>query len=176
MPNRIDKVVTRSGDQGTTSLADGKRYPMYDPSIELVGVLDEANAALALVTLQIDEVHRTVCMGIQSRLFDIGAAVATGIVQEGWQSEVENITNQIEQLNADLEPLKEFVLPGGNEAATRGHLARTVIRRAERAFWQAASNELRKSEMGVYLNRVSDYLFVLSRHLCKDEVLWKPMT
>ena len=176
MSDRISKVTTKSGDEGTTSLADGNRYDKGDDRVELVGTLDEANASLALVVEVIDSRFAAQLQEIQSRLFDVGAAIATGIPQpEIWPSEVSKLTSLIESLNADLAPLREVILPGGGEVAARTHMARTTVRRAERIFWRACNDDLRTSDIGKYLNRLSDYLFVLSRVVAEKEVLWQPL-
>ena len=176
MPDRIDTVTTGSGDKGSTSLADGNRYYKHDPLIELVGVLDEANAALGLVSVLIDTQYKPDLVRLQSRLFDVGASIATGFLQEGWPEELDLLDSTTRILNRQLEPLKEFLLPGSNEISARIHIARTTLRRAERIFWQAASTKLRDSSIGAYLNRASDYLFVLSRTVSDREVLWQPMS
>ena len=176
MPDRITRVVSRHGDQGKTSLADGKRHDKFSPSVELVGVLDEANSALGMACVLIEPPHREFVVDLQSRLFDIGAAAATGKVQPGWEDQLRELEQQTQELNESLEPLKEFVLPGSNEVSTRLHLARTTLRRAERLFWYAANEDLQKSHIGAFLNRASDYLFVLGRVLSDEEVLWQPMT
>ena len=176
MPDRINRVVSRHGDQGKTSLADGKRYDKFSPSVELVGVLDEANAALGVACVLIEPPYREFVVNLQSRLFDIGAAVATGKVQPGWEDQLHELDQQTQELNESLEPLKEFVLPGSNEVSARLHQARTTLRRAERLYWNAANADLQESDIGAFLNRASDYLFVLGRVLSDEEVLWQPMT
>lgn len=176
MSDRINRVVSGGGDQGKTSLADGKRHDKFSPHIELVGVLDEANAALGLACVLIEAPHRNFVVNLQSRLFDIGAAVATGKVQIGWDEQLHELEDQTRTLNATLQPLKEFVLPGSNEVSARLHLARTILRRAERVYWSAVTEDLRSSDIGVFLNRASDYLFVLCRVLSDNEVLWQPMS
>lgn len=176
MPDRINRVVSRHGDQGKTSLADGKRYDKFSPRVELVGVLDEANAALGMACVLIDPPYHEFVVNLQSRLFDIGAAVATGKAQPGWEDQLRELEQRTQEMNASLQPLKEFVLPGSNEVSTRLHLARTTLRRAERLFWRAANEDLQKSDIGAFLNRASDCLFVLGRVLSDEEVLWQPMT
>ena len=175
MANRITRVTTSRGDEGSTSLADGKKHPKQSGPIELVGVLDEANCAVGVLVQYVAEERQSSLSEIQSRLFDIGAAVATGIPQPVWQEQVSVVTCATEQLNAQLEPLREFILPGGGQAAAFAHVARSAVRRAERTFWRHASEELKRSGQGAYLNRVSDYLFVLARSLAVSEVLWQPL-
>lgn len=177
MSNRISRVTTTTGDHGTTALADGNRYDKGHDRIELVGTLDEANASVAMVIEAIDPRYANTLREIQSRLFDIGAVIATGVIQPNvWPTEIENLAHSVKELNAGLEPLREFILPGGNEIAARTHVARAVIRRAERAFWRACSNDANMKELGIYLNRLSDYLFVLARVVAEDEILWQPIS
>lgn len=173
--DRIDRVTTSTGDSGQTLLADGQRYAKYDPKIELVGVLDEANSAIGLLTVLAVNAERDVLLELQSRLFDIGGSVATGKTVVNWKREISSLSAHMEGLNRSLEPLREFVLPGGTEAAARAHYARSVVRRAERCFWRCDLNLLQKHEVGVYLNRLSDYLFVLARTFNDKEVLWNPL-
>ena len=172
---RIDKVTTTHGDSGMTSLADGKRYHKSSERVALVGALDELNCAISSAALAVDgDLHDQLRL-IQSRLFDLGAAVATGEPQPFWQREAERLTSLTEQLNQQLAPLTEFVLPGGNEANARLHLARSTARRCEREFWRLNDPTLIEATLGIFLNRLSDYLFVAARVLCADEVLWQPL-
>ena len=178
MPDRIDRVTTRTGDGGKTSLADGKRYPKEHDRLELAGNLDEANCALGVLiaNLESDCPFRDVLITVQSRLFDVGAGVATGTSQVDWHGEIEDVEEQIALLNAELEPLREFVLPGGNAICALAHMARATMRRAERSFWRAKINSLIDAGVGAYLNRLSDYLFVISRTTAAGvERLWQPV-
>ena len=175
MPDRITKVTTKSGDGGTTRLATGEIHHKGDDQIELVGVLDEANCALGVLVQIIESKYHDQLRQLQSRIFDIGAAVATGVPQPVWDAETETITNTTKELNETIEPLKEFVIPGGGQASAHAHVARAKIRHAERVFWRVASNELRSSGMGAYLNRASDYLFVLARVVSDEEDTWRPI-
>lgn len=175
MPNRITKVTTKSGDGGTTRLATGEVHQKGDDQIELVGVLDEANCALGVLVQFIEPKYHDQLKQIQSRIFDIGAAVATGIPQPVWYAETEIVTTATNELNATIEPLQEFVIPGGGQVAAHAHVARAKVRHAERVFWRAASDELRSSGQGAYLNRVSDYLFVLGRIIADHEETWQPL-
>ena len=206
--NRIDRVTTGTGDAGTTSLADGRRYPKSDPRIELVGALDEANSMLGLLAEEVDAELADRLRDIQSRLFDAGAVAATGAQTAGgaldWEDLAASLAAQTQDLNSALEPLREFILPGGGRAASVAHVARTVVRRAERAWWRASEGALsggargarpshgtalsggargacpsheddealRGIAVGVYLNRLSDYLFVLARTVAQEERLW----
>lgn len=175
--NRIDRVTTRTGDQGETSLADGRRYRKHDARIDLVGALDEANSALGVLAATVDAAIATELRGLQSRLFDLGAGVATGNAAVDWPAQTLALQNATAALNAKLPPLKEFVLPGGGLPAAHAHLARTVVRRAERDWWRAAAAEsaLQAIAGGPWLNRLSDYLFVLARTLAESETLWQPL-
>ena len=192
--NRIDRVTTGAGDAGTTSLADGRRYRKSDPRIELVGALDEANSMLGLLAEEVDAELAERLRDIQSRLFDAGAVAATGAEAGGgaldWDGLAASLAAQTQELNSALEPLREFILPGGGRAASVAHVARTVVRRAERAWWRASEgalsggargacpsheddDALRGIAVGVYLNRLSDYLFVLARTVAREERLWR---
>ena len=175
--NRIDRVTTRGGDAGETSLADGQRYPKHHPRIELVGALDEATSFLGLLAEETDPPTAEQLRGLQSRLFDLGALAATGRSAADWSALAKHVERDTAALNTRLEPLREFVLPGGGRAAATAHIARTVVRRAERAWWRAAADagELADTDGGIFLNRLADYLFVLARSLADSEVLWAPL-
>ena len=174
--NRIDRVTTRTGDQGETSLADGQRYRKHDARIDLAGALDEANSALGVLAATVDAAAATALRELQSRLFDLGAGVATGRTAVDWPAQTAALERAAAALNAKLPPLREFVLPGGGVAAAQAHMARTVVRRAERDWWRTAAAEpaLRSIAGGPWLNRLSDYLFVLARTLAESETLWQP--
>ena len=182
MTNRIDRVITKTGDSGYTSLADGKRYPKDHPLIELIGTLDEANSFIGLLSARVKEDHRETLESIQSRLFDIGAAAATGVIRGQWSILAGEIEDKAELLNARLTPLQEFVLPGGSETVAFAHITRSVVRRAERAYWSVTKTleHFQDSEVGIYLNRLSDYFFILARVCAYEngvaEVIWKPLT
>jgi len=178
---RIDRVTTRGGDGGMTSLGDGARVAKSAPLIAAIGDVDEANAALGIVAAALEPAHpqRQVIANLQSALFDLGADLcqpnsdrpACLIDQAVLQLEA-----AAEQLRAVQPPLTSFVLPGGTPAAAHAHLARTIARRAERTVvaagrWPDGGPQLR------LLNRLSDYLFVLARHLNRDgqdDILWVP--
>jgi len=174
--NRIDRVTTRGGDGGETSLADGRRYPKHHPRIELAGTLDEANSFLGALAELTDGSTTSHLRTLQSRLFDLGAVAATGRSNVDWQSLAGELDDATARLNADLPPLREFILPGGGPPAAAAHVARAAVRRAERAWWAATEDatELADTGAGVYLNRLSDHLFVLARTLADSEVLWEP--
>jgi len=179
--NRISRVVTRTGDRGETSLAGPERLPKHHPRLELIGALDEANSFIGLLAARISKRHRPALTQIQSRLFDIGGAVAIGETAVDWEPLLAEIEAETKELNKELPPLKEFVLPGGDEAVARAHLARSAVRRAERAFWAEAGNlaALVEAGAGAYLNRLSDYFFVLARTAAREngvaEVVWEPL-
>ena len=173
--NRIDKVTTAQGDHGTTSLADGKRYLKSSTRLDLVGSLDELNCSLGLARAYLNDEQQGQLTQVQSRLFDLGAAVATGQPQPFWAQQTEQLTAWVEEINSALEPLKEFVLPGGNEANARLHMARADCRRAERIFWQLNDPVLNESGIPSFLNRLSDYLFVLARSVSDQEIVWEPL-
>ena len=174
--NRIDRVTTRGGDAGETSLADGKRYAKHHPRIELVGTLDEATSFLGLLAEETDPATTERLRTLQSRLFDLGALAATGHTDADWAALAKEVERDSSILNERLQPLREFVLPGGGRASATAHVARTVARRAERAWWRAAegAEELASTDAGTFLNRLSDYLFVLARTLAESEALWQP--
>lgn len=181
MRNRISRVVTRTGDRGETSLAGPERYPKHHPRLALIGALDEANSFVGLLATCISEHHKPALTRIQSRLFDIGGAVATGGSNVDWQPLVAEIEAETRELNKELPPLREFVLPGGDETVARAHVARSAVRRAERAFWAEAEDLalLVEAGAGAYLNRLSDYFFVLARTAAREngvaEVVWEPL-
>ena len=173
--NRIDRVTTRHGDGGETTLADGRRYRKSDAAVELLGALDEANSWLGLLAVEADGRGDADLQAIQSCLFDAGGIAAGGKLDADWPALITAIEAQTATLNGALSPLREFLLPGGGRAAAIAHVARTVVRRAERAWWRAAgeNERLRRSEASVYLNRLSDFLFVYARTLAESERLWR---
>ncbi|MCY3883688.1 MAG: cob(I)yrinic acid a,c-diamide adenosyltransferase [Gammaproteobacteria bacterium] len=175
MAYRISRVTTSKGDQGTTKLADGKTLDKFDGRVELSGTLDEANCSIGVLVQHVDDEYRQTLVTIQSRIFDLGAAVATGDPQPIWQRETDAITEATKELNEELPPLREFVLPGGGKASAFAHVARSNVRRAERVFWKHAPDALKDAGLGAFLNRVSDYLFVLSRIVAEQEQLWEPL-
>jgi len=175
--NRIDRVTTRTGDAGMTSLADGQRYAKHDAKIDLVGALDSANSAIGMLAVEARTVHAGLLEDIQSRLFDAGAVVATGDSSADWRGLAAALNHQTEAMNANLPPLREFILPGGGRGAAAAHVARSAVRDAERAWWRAADDDpnLSATDVGMYLNRLSDCLFVIARTLATSERLWRPI-
>lgn len=173
--NRIDQVTTGRGDDGNTALADGRRYPKHHPRVDLVGALDEANSALGVLAAHVGA--NEWLEEAQSRLFDAGAAAATGGSAADWSGLAAELRARTQDLNATMPPLREFILPGGGLAAASAHMARAATRRAERAWWRAAEEHvaLRATEIGVYLNRLGDLLFVYARALATSERQWRPL-
>ena len=174
---RLNKIYTRTGDDGTSGLVDGSRRAKHDPRFEAIGAVDEANAGLGWAVLELSEPHAGEVARIQNDLFDLGADLATPGELEGAlrivAAQVEWLEQRIDALNAGLEPLRSFILPGGSEAATRLHLARTWVRRAERAI--SAVAEPLNPAARAYINRLSDYLFVLARFVNGGRnPLWQP--
>lgn len=187
---KLNKIYTRTGDDGTTGLVDGSRIAKSAPLMAAIGDVDEANSAVGLVAVALDPASEEAAMlsRIQNELFDLGADLATPPdIQFGFgphdmalrivPSQIVRLEDEIDRMNDALEPLKSFILPGGTEAATRLHLARTVTRRAERAAVAAnAERELNPLALN-YLNRLSDHLFVMTRHLnaaAGGDILWRP--
>ena len=181
---QLTRIYTRGGDTGETSLGDGARVAKHDPRVAAYGTVDEANACVGLARLhsggEVDEMLGR----IQNDLFDVGADLATPESENPKHpplrvvvAQVERLEAEIDHINAGLNPLKSFVLPGGTSGSTYLHLARTVARRAERETTALAECEPVNPEVVRYLNRLSDLLFVLARHVNDDgcgDVLWTP--
>ncbi len=183
---KLNKIYTRTGDDGTTGLVDGSRVAKHDARMDAIGAVDEANSAigLAICAMAAGEWHDAL-VRVQNDLFDLGADLATPgedftpgemtlrVVPEqaSW------IEGRIDAANKDIAPLTSFVLPGGSEAAARLHVARATVRRAERAITALAANEPVNPAALTYVNRLSDLLFVLARGANAggvDDVLWVP--
>ena len=187
---QLTKIYTRGGDQGETSLGDGSRVAKHDARVEAYGTVDEANAVIGLVRVEIvsagvDEQALDAVLGrIQNDLFDLGADLCTpenGRRAEGAlrivTSQVEWLEAEIDKINDRLMPLNSFILPGGSPVAANLHLARTVVRRAERCVTKLARSEAVNTEAVKYLNRLSDLLFVMSRATNNNganDILWIP--
>ena len=178
---RLNRIYTRTGDDGTTGLVDGSRRAKHDPRFEAVGAVDEANSVLGWAVLAIDDA--AALTRIQNDLFDLGADLATPgddfapseMVLRIVPAQVEWLEQRIDAANEALEPLRSFILPGGSEAAARLHLARTAARRAERAMTALAAAEPVNPAALAYINRLSDYLFVLARVANGGaDPLWQP--
>ena len=178
MGNRLSKIYTRTGDAGTTGLGDGSRVGKDAPRVSALGDVDELNSVLGLLLCEPlpDEV-RLLMTGIQHDLFDLGGELSVPGGNFLKESQPGRLEAAIDRFNADLEPLKEFILPGGTRAAALTHHARTVCRRAERAVVSLAHNEAVSDASRQYLNRLSDLLFVLARWINKaagsGDVLWQ---
>ena len=181
-PVRLTRIYTRGGDKGETSLGDGSRVSKLDPRIRAYGGVDELNACLGLVLAALD-LHgtmRPLLERVQNELFDLGADLCVPVDVEGRlrveQSQIEGLEHACDEWNDGLPELKSFVLPGGTEAAARLHVARTVCRRVEREALAAAQDVDLSPLALVYLNRLSDLLFILARaaNTGCDEPLWKP--
>ena len=177
---RIDRVVTRGGDKRETSLGDGSRVPKHGARACAIGEVDEANAAVGWLGVAAPD-HASLLRSIQNALFDLGADLCVPGTEGNrlrlTDAPVVWLERAIATMNAKLPPLRSFVLPGGTEAAARAHLARTVVRRAERAVVRIASEEAINPALVRYLNRLSDLLFVLARVLNSDgaaDILWRP--
>jgi len=182
-PVRLTKIYTRGGDKGETSLGDGSRVSKLDGRIEAFGAVDELNAALGVVLAgELPAELREALARVQNELFDLGADLSVPAGVDGRlrveQSMVDRLERDCDRFNAELPELRSFVLPGGTEAAARLHVARTLCRRAERDVLRAAAEHEVGPLVAVYLNRLSDLLFVLARAANalagQEEPLWKP--
>jgi cob(I)alamin adenosyltransferase len=188
---RLNKIYTRTGDDGTTGLGSGERRRKDDLRVEAYGTIDEANAAIGLARLSTagDKPLDAMLSAIQNDLFDLGADLCTPPSEKPpayeplriAEAQVDRLEREIDQLNAELAPLRSFVLPGGTSAAAALHLARTISRRAERLMVALAAQEPVGAPALKYVNRLSDFLFVASRYVNHKaqgdgggDVLWVP--
>ena len=181
---RLTRIYTRGGDSGETSLGDGARVPKHALRVAAYGTVDEANAAIGIARLHVDVAAGEMLDRIQHDLFDLGADLCTpthGRRAAGAlrivEAQTERLETEIDAMNATLAPLDSFILPGGSPAAAHLHLARTVVRRAERLVSELARAEEVNLEALKYLNRLSDHLFVLGRQVNDrgaGDVLWRP--
>lgn len=187
---RLNKIYTRTGDDGTTGLVDGSRTPKHAPRMEAIGAVDEANSAIGLAVVALTQrgagdPHAATLIRIQNDLFDLGADIATPgtdftpgeMTLRIVPSQAEWLEGAIDAINEHLQPLKSFILPGGSEAAARVHIARASARRAERSMVALAASEPVNPAALAYINRLSDYLFVLARALNDNgasDILWVP--
>lgn len=187
---KLDRIYTRGGDAGETSLGDGARVPKHGARIGAIGEVDEANSAVGLARAEIEATAEdeedelaVILAEVQNDLFDLGADLARPGTDTGERrlritsGQVARLEAEIDALNAELAPLSSFVLPGGSEAAARLHLARAVTRRAERMVSALAAVEPVNPQVLAYLNRLSDLLFVMARvanHEGAGDVLWQP--
>ena len=178
MGNRLTKIYTRTGDDGSTGLADGSRTDKDSPRISAIGDVDELNSLLGLLAaLDIDPEIKTVLLELQNILFDLGGELAIPDSEIVDESHVEYLEQTIDKYNASLPPLKEFILPGGSMPAATCHIARAVCRRAERQL-VSLSREIAVNKISLnFLNRLSDLLFVFARTLARSEggseILWE---
>ena len=186
---KLNKIYTRTGDAGTTGLVDGSRLPKHDVRMEAIGSVDEANSALGLAAAILgDNEHAQQLFRIQNDLFDLGADLATPATEDDdfapsemvlrmVAAQTEWLEQAIDAANANLEPLTSFVLPGGSEASARLHVARAATRRAERAMTAMAAQLRTNPQALAYINRLSDYLFVLARTANdggRSDIKWVP--
>ncbi len=179
MGNRLSRIYTRTGDDGTTGLGDGVRVRKDDARVEAYGTVDEASSAIGLV-LAVPALPAEVarCLTeVQHDLFDLGGELCMPGAQVITAQRVTELEQELDRFNEPLPALKDFILPGGGPAAAACHLARTVVRRAERRVWTLAAQEQVNVEVPRYLNRLSDLLFVIARVLARhengSEVLWR---
>jgi cob(I)alamin adenosyltransferase len=176
--NRLSKIYTRTGDDGTTGLGDGKRVRKDDLRVEAYGTVDELNSAIGILAASALPAEFAVLIAdIQQRLFDLGGELSIPDTTTLSAAAVEELEHTMDSLNKDLPPLKDFVMPGGTTTAAACHMARAICRRSERRLITLAATEYVNNESVCYLNRLSDLLFVLARTLNKlgdeAEVLWQ---
>jgi len=183
---RLNRIYTRTGDDGTTGLVDGSRCPKHDARMEAIGAVDEANSALGVAVVALGgEAERAALIRIQNDLFDLGADLATPgddfapseMVLRMVPAQAAWLESAIDSLNEKLSPLKSFILPGGSESAARVHVGRAAVRRAERRMTALAAQAPVNPAALAYINRLSDYLFVLARALNDQgtaDILWVP--
>jgi cob(I)alamin adenosyltransferase len=190
---KLNRIYTRTGDDGTTGLVDGSRVSKSCPRVAAYGTTDEANSALGVARLHAVGQQLATIVRIQNDLFDVGADLATpgedwrpGAPQPEWpplrivQSQIDRLEAEIDSMNADLAALNSFILPGGTPLSAHLHVARTIVRRAEREAVAAAADAPVNPAAIHYLNRLSDHLFVMARHANRPEAggegdpLWVP--
>jgi len=182
---RLNKIYTRTGDDGTTGLVDGTRVAKHDARMEAIGAVDEANSALGVTAVLLDGEAAADVQRLQNDLFDLGADLATPgddfapseMVLRIVPAQAEWLERRIDALNENLAPLRSFILPGGSEAAARMHIARASVRRAERRMTALAIEAPVNPAALAFVNRLSDYLFVLARALnasAGGDLLWQP--
>lgn len=178
MGNRLTRIYTRTGDGGTTGLADGSRVPKDAPRIEAIGAVDELNSAIGVLLAEtLPGAVRNCLDDVQNDLFDLGGELSVPGHAIMSKSHVGRLERELDRLNAGLPPLKDFILPAGSRAAALAHVARTVCRRAERRLVTLSRKQKAAPAMQIYLNRLSDLLFVLARSLNRaagrPDVLWQ---
>jgi len=178
MGHRLSRIVTRTGDSGTTGLGDGSRVPKDSARIDAIGAVDELNSTIGVVLAErLPANVQALLTDIQHDLFDLGGELSIPGHAAIGQDHIERLEAAVEHFNADLPMLKEFILPGGTREAALAHVARTVCRRAERALVALAAGDTVTTSSRIYLNRLSDVLFVLARVLNRaggaPDVLWQ---
>ena len=178
MGNRLSKIYTRTGDDGTTGLGDGTRVAKDSARVNAYGTVDEANSTIGLLlAAELPDGVRELLTRIQHQLFDLGGELCIPGHAAVFDADVDALEARLDHYNDDLPPLKDFILPGGGEAAARCHVARTVVRRAERDTVTLSRHDAVRPQAIRYLNRLSDLLFVLARVLARadgqGEVLWE---
>lgn len=178
MGHRLSRIVTRTGDAGTTGLGDGNRVAKDAPRIEAIGAVDELNSTLGVLLAEsLPDAARACLVDVQHDLFDLGGELSIPGYTAVTDAHVARLEAAVEAFNTDLAPLKEFILPGGTRAAALAHVGRTVCRRAERAVVTLAGSESVGEPARKYVNRLSDLLFVLARALNRSagqpDVLWR---
>jgi len=183
---RLNKIYTRTGDGGEMGLADGSRIAKEHPLAQAIGDVDEADSAIGVALIHVEDGEaRAMLTAIQNELFDLGADIATPAEDFSpsetalriVQPQIDRLEREIDRMNESLEPLRSFILPGGGAAAAHLHLARAIVRRAERSTVEASRHVPLNPLARIYLNRLSDHLFVLARSLAKQEggdVQWQP--
>ncbi len=179
MGHRLSRIYTRTGDDGTTGLSRNRRLPKDHLRIEGIGAVDELNAVIGMIlTETMSDQIRSALIEVQHRLFDLGGELSIEDRQLITEDHVDALEKTLDSFNNELEPLKEFILPGGATAAACCHLARTVCRRAERRLCSLAREETVSPVLIKFINRLSDLLFVLARCLNhqagEEDVLWLP--
>ncbi|MCK4950714.1 MAG: cob(I)yrinic acid a,c-diamide adenosyltransferase [Gammaproteobacteria bacterium] len=178
MGNRLSKIYTRTGDKGTTGLGDGSRIEKDNGRMEAIGCVDELNSIIGIVlACEIPESIQNCLAKIQHELFDLGGELSIPGHVAISDEHIKSLEENLDKLNSDLPPLKEFILPGGTLAAAHCHHARTVCRRAERDLLRLSRTDEANHLSLIYLNRLSDFLFVAARVLARSnggkEVLWR---
>ena len=176
---KLDKIYTKGGDKGKTSLVGGERVSKNHERIIAIGSVDELNALLGLTTCYLKSPHNKLIRLIQNDLFDVGADLATPLnrkknVLRINNSYTSNLEKEIDKINSSLSPLTSFILPGGNKVSSLFHLARTVCRRCETSIVKLKKENNINIEVVKYINRLSDLFFVLARSLNNKETLWQP--
>ena len=178
MANRLTKIYTRTGDQGKTGLADGSRVDKFHARIESLGNIDELNSIIGiLLTEKLPSDKKAILERIQHDLFDISGELSIPNHTKIDDKKIDFLENSLDDMNNELQPLKEFILPGGSKTSSYCHLARTVCRRVERDLFKLAQTDKVNEASLKYINRLSDTLFVLARFLNKinqfDDIFWK---